>query len=392
MFKKLDIEKKYRDIAILVVIVGVVLFLANILINSGSVIIGVIFKTIQKFIGVISPIIAAIILAYVLYVPVIRLQGALTILFSKINKKVDTKKSYKGFRILSISLVFILIIAFTIAIITFIIPPITKSISLMLDGLPHFQQQLQDTIEFIQTKLSQLSFLEQSHTNEFVGNLMSILTNMGNGLLLFIKNGISGIGSFVVDFVLTLILTFYFLKDKEMIFKVLNHFVEVVFPKKAVEHIKGFISDLDDVVGKFIVGAIFDAFIVGIVSSVLLLIINHPFAILVGVIAGITNLIPYIGPLIGALLALFLGMFNGIGFGVVSFCLLIAYQQIDGNIVQPKIVGGKVGLAPVWILISILIGGKYFGAAGMILAVPVAGIITVYFKRFAASRKAELQK
>lgn len=95
------------------------------------------------------------------------------------------------------------------------------------------------------------------------------------------------------------------------------------------------------------------------------------------------NIIPYVGPIIGAALAFGLGIFSSLGLGVSGAILLLLYQQIDGNFVQPKIVGDKVGLIPVWILIAVLIGGSYFGAIGMILSIPVAGLIRIYFNRYA---------
>ena len=163
-------------------------------------------------------------------------------------------------------------------------------------------------------------------------------------------------------------------------------------PGKFGRIVKQFIVDLDEVVGGFAKGVLLDALIVGIVSSILMLIIKHPFAILVGVIAGIANVIPYIGPAIGAVAAFILGLFSSITVGVWGFVLLILYQQVDGNIIQPKIVGGNVGLPAVWTLIALTIGGGYGGMFGMIVAVPIAAIFSVYMHRFYEKRKINKQQ
>ncbi len=178
-----------------------------------------------------------------------------------------------------------------------------------------------------------------------------------------------------------MILTFYFLKDKEKLFAMISKFGTIVCTPKVKDNIIDFVKTLDDVVGKYLLGTILDSFIVGVVSVLLMILIKHPFAILIGVAAGFTNVIPYVGPIVGSGLAFVLGAFTSLGLGITGAVLLLLYQQIDGNIVQPKIVGDKVGLLPVWILIAVLIGGSYFGGIGMIASVPTAALIGVYIDR-----------
>ncbi len=215
----------------------------------------------------------------------------------------------------------------------------------------------------------------------YIDKVTAAFAVIGQEIVNIITNSIYGFGSFMIDFVLSIIFTFYFLKDKEMLFKTIRRFGRAFIPGKLGTVLKQFIIDLDEVVGGFVRGVLLDALIVGIVSSILMLMIHHPFAVLVGVIAGISNVIPYIGPAIGAVVAFILGMFSSITLGIWGFILLIIYQQIDGNIIQPKVVGGSVGLPAVWTLIALTIGGGYAGAIGMIVAVPIAAILSVYVHR-----------
>lgn len=187
--------------------------------------------------------------------------------------------------------------------------------------------------------------------------------------------------SFVIDLVVSVILTFYFLKDKEKLFAMISKFGTIVCTPKVKKSIIEFVKTLDDVVGRYLLGTILDSFIVGVVPVILMLLIKQPFAILIGVAAGFTNVIPCVGPIVGSGLAFGLGIFSSLGLGVLGAVLLLLYQQIDGNIIQPKIVGDQVGLMPMWILISVLIGGSYFGGIGMIASVPAAALIGVYLDR-----------
>ena len=214
----------------------------------------------------------------------------------------------------------------------------------------------------------------------FLSQFLTTIFDSGTGM-------ITNVASFFIHLVATIILTFYFLKDKESILKTIDKIATITLSSKIKKRVKYFLKDLHEVFGNFILGQLLDALIVGIASTILLLIIGHPFALLIGFIAGITNVIPYIGPIIGAALALILGIFTSVKLGVLGGVLLIIYQQIDGNFVQPKILGDSVGLAPVWIFIAILIGGSYFGAFGMILSVPLVALLKRYLERCLIKRQ-----
>ena len=121
---------------------------------------------------------------------------------------------------------------------------------------------------------------------------------------------------------------------------------------------------------------------VGFSSFVLTAIIKNPYAVIIGVLAGVSNVIPYVGPLIGALGALILGLPSGVTTAVLGFALLMIFQQIEGNIIQPKILGDFVGLPPLVVIISIIVGGGLFGVVGIIIASPVVGVISLYYRRY----------
>lgn len=386
MIERVKLHKKYIRYGLYVVIVGLLLFLGYRIINNGELILSSIGKYVGRFFRIIAPVFYGFIVSYLLFRPVVFIQSVLGSIYTKIRKRSASENIENGFRIISIVSIFAVIIYVAVITINFIVPPIVENIQILLSRLPEFSNQISTWVEEIVEKLNENN-IDISNTGNLTSTIINNLSLISNSALSFIATSISQISSFVLDFVLTVILTFYFLKDKESLFHNFRGFRDVVMPGKVGKAITIFLKDLDEIVGKFLVAEILDSIIVGIVSTILLLLIKHPFAILIGCVAGVTNIIPYIGPLIGAVLALGLGIFSSWSLGITGAVLLLLYQQVDGNFVQPKIVGDKIGLTPVWILIVVLIGGSYFGALGMILSMPIAGLIKIYFNRYAQWKK-----
>jgi predicted PurR-regulated permease PerM len=135
------------------------------------------------------------------------------------------------------------------------------------------------------------------------------------------------------------------------------------------------------------------ALIVGVFSSILLYIVGLDFAVLVGMTAGLFNVIPYFGPIIGSIIAVVVGLLSGSPLkALLAVAALVVVQQIDSNIISPRIVGNSVGLHPVFIILSIIIGGSCFGLLGMLIAVPVAGIIKLLLNRWVSFREPRQEK
>lgn len=377
MFDKFKFNKNYLNIGIITLIIGsILLFVYQV--SRHSVDIFFFVKNILfTFLSIISPIIYAFVLAYILYRPLRFIERLVHILWIQITNQ---KLSYKTTRLISLLTLVILIFGFITFLTKLLIPPLFQNLLTIGEALPNFQTILTDWL----SKIS--PYFESVYISETqIQKLAVYITNFLSQFLTTIFDSRSGVitnvASFFIHLVATIILTFYFLKDREAILKTIDNVSMILLSSKLRQRIKYFLKDLHEVFGNFILGQLLDALIVGIASTTLLLIIGHPFALLIGVIAGITNVIPYIGPIIGAALALILGIFTNVKLGILGCVLLIIYQQIDGNIIQPKILGDSVGLAPVWIFIAILVGGSYLGAVGMIISVPLVALMKRYFDR-----------
>lgn len=377
MFDKFNISKRYLHIGIVTLLIGVILlFVYQLSLHSSNIIIAT-KNFIINFMTIISPIIYAFVIAYVLYRPLMFIERNLINGVKKLTKKTV---SPGGARVISVLILLTLVIWSISTLINSIFPPIIQNIETLINSLPNFQTILSNWLTNLTPHFESISI-----TNNQIQEITLFLTNFlrsqaGNALS--VGTGVvTNVTVFVINTIATIILTFYFLKDKEIIFAGIDKLGTVLLSPKIKSNIKHFLQDLHQVFGNFIVGQLIDAALVGVASSFLLLIIGHPFALLIGFIAGATNIIPYVGPIIGAALAFFLGLFTSVKLGILGFILLIAYQQIDGYFIQPKILGDSVGLPPVWIFIAILIGGNYFGALGMIISVPFAALAKVYIDR-----------
>ena len=193
---------------------------------------------------------------------------------------------------------------------------------------------------------------------------------------------ISSTGVFIFNLLVAVILSVYMLRDKEKISKFFSTLSDIIFKKNISTKIKNFTLDFDQVFGGYFTGLIVDAVFVGVCSFILTYIIKNPYAVIIGVLAGMSNVIPYLGPLIGAIGAFVLGLPSGFSVAILGFLLLMAFQQIEGNLIQPKILGDFVGLPPLVVIVSLIIGGGLFGIGGIILSSPVVGVISLYYRRY----------
>ena len=380
MIDKLKNDKFYIKYGIIIIFIAIVVVLTVKTITYGEELIQWAVRAIKRFISVITPVIYAFLIAYLLYQPIKFIEKYLN---KKILSKNKKNKDYSGLiKSLSILIVFIVTIIVIIMVYNYLIPPILENIKNIISSLPEFQEKLiiwtNEAVERLNKKN-----IDIENTGKLSKEIIDTIAVISEKVLGSVVSVLSNLSSLLVNFVVTVILVIYFLIYKEVLVRQLRKGRDILLPKRVGIALTIFLHDLDNIVGRFLVGEILDSTIVGIVSTVLLLIIKHPFAILIGFIAGITNVIPYVGPIIGAALAFFFGIFTNLQLGIMGAILLLLYQQIDGNLVQPKIVGDQIGLSPVWVLIAVLIGGSYFGAVGMILSMPVAGLIRVYLNRYA---------
>lgn len=199
---------------------------------------------------------------------------------------------------------------------------------------------------------------------------------------------ISGAVGSIINFVIGLIISIYLLKDKEVFINIWKKFLNLIMPDRYASAINNTLNEVDDVISLFIRGAMLDAVFVAILSSIGLSILGLEFGAFIGVFAGICNIIPYFGPVLGMVPAFIIGwLTEDFMQGLLAVIILLLVQQIDSNIIYPKVVGSSTGLHPLAVLLSVSIFGYFGGIVGMLLAVPTAGVAAIFIKKWIARRE-----
>lgn len=202
------------------------------------------------------------------------------------------------------------------------------------------------------------------------GDAVSIATMVSNGVLIAVK--------YVGNAFIGLLIMVYLLNYKERLFAITRKFINATCGQKRKASLYEFASIVNETFVGFIVGRIIDSFIIGALTCIVLKICAIPFALMISVIVGITNVIPFFGPFIGAIPSIFILMLENPIDALYFIIIIIVIQQIDGNIIGPKIVGNAIGISSFWVLISVLVGGGLFGFTGMALGVPVFAVFYRY--------------
>lgn len=340
----------------------------------GSNIIGTFFKA-------LTPLFIGIVLAYLFNKPVL--------FFEKFFKKFKLKREF------SITILYILIVGIISLIINFVIPGIQKSLVQLANiDLPEYSSTIGDKyreiIEWMQSvgfKIDYNSIQNELSIQKYISQFTTISTLLLGGIVSFVKGFTQGI----FNVFLAMVLSFYLLQKKE---KLLGSIKEL-FCLYGSSRIKGPVMEemreFNDILNSYISGVLLDAVFVCILMTIGLKIIGHNYSLLMGVIIGLLNLIPYFGSIIGITIACLLGLFQGLPMAVTTLIVLVIIQQIDGNVIQPKIVGDRVGLEPLWVIVAVLVFGSYWGLAGMVLAVPFTAMLKAIIIRLIDRKRKEVK-
>ena len=360
-----------------IVLTATVLYILYGVIGNIGVILQWILDIFRRILSILSPFIIALVLAYLLH-PLVDLIE--TRLFSKAKLKQKQKRTIS---VLTTYILFIsAIILFIYSTYAMIGGQISNNVNVnnMIESIMKYSERYNDVFQAAAAKLES-SGLSANVKEQFTG-LIERMDGIVAGALNIGFDSVKKLGSNLLNILLGIIIAFYLLKDMDYFKKLTNDCFDILFKSKTNKKTKLFIRDVDSIVSKFLRGQLLDGLIVGILSSIGLALIGLDFPVLIGMTAGIANIIPYFGPIIGCVPAVIVGLLSGSPIkALFAVLILLLVQQLDSVIIAPKIVGESVGLHPVFIILSITIGA-YFGLLGMLLAVPIAGIIKMLILRW----------
>ena len=249
------------------------------------------------------------------------------------------------------------------------------------DAMGHFTREFPDYSEQITTQIkSHLATFDL--TENHVATIGASMDEMIVRFVTFNQNLVPRlmehlviIGETLKNMILGLVLSVYILAKKEMLQHQFNTLLTAIIGKRKQNILIKWIKRAHKIFARFFAGMALNSLIVGIMTTVMLFIFQIPFAILVGFIVAITNIIPIFGPFIGAIPSAIMIFFISPTKALIFTILILIIQQIDANIITPKILGDKIGIAPIWVLVSILVFGYFFGLIGMIIGVPITALM-----------------
>ncbi len=374
------ISKVILNICIFILLIFTIYFLVNI--GNKFVIYKKKVRFTKKYFIILSLILTTILFILILYsfkaIIISNLKPIIwAIIFSYLlNPIIHKLMEYNISRLWSVIIVYIGIISVIVIFSVTITPKITEEIKNFVDVLPEYSNRSYIYLNNIYKKYSDsMSNLPR----EFIGVELALREHI-NMIQIYIIDMFKGMTekglnffSKIVSIVLIPIYTFYFLKDADFFRKKML----ISIPKAFRQEVIYIARDINRILSKFIRGQLIIATLVGIMSIVALLILNVKFALLIGIIAGITNVVPYFGPIIGAIPGVIIALLDNPVKAIWVVITFFIIQQIESALLSPKIVGDSVGLHPVFVILSLLIGGELFGLAGLIFSVPLVASIKI---------------
>ena len=372
---KINWNKKYNTIAVysfIVICLSIVFYQIASEVNVFKIKVG-------DSIRVLLPFIIGFTIAY-LFNFILKFYEDLVFSFKRLNIK---KQKYK--RLISIFCTYTTVLCLLYLFIHFIFPQIYSSIVVLANDAPEFVTNTSKKFMEISRSFEldeEFSKIIIGKWNEFINNLVNFTAN----LIPVIGNLVKNILSSIWNIVLGVIISTYLLIDKEKFFGLGRKITYAFFSEKTANEIIELTQRSNMIFGKFIGGKILDSTIVGILTFIILTITKMPYITLISFIIGITNIIPFFGPFIGAIPSVII-IFLISPIKALWFILIIfVIQQIDGNIIGPKILGDSLGISAFWILFALLVTGKVLGLIGLIIGVPVFAILYSIIKDIVENR------
>ncbi len=331
----------------------------------------------KKLTAILQPIIIGIVIAYLINpIMVFFEKHLMRWIEPKMKKKAKAKKLCRGIATLGALAVFILII---VVLLVMLVPQLVESIQGVATTLPSEVQHLIDkTNKYLSSDSEAANFVEDTliyATNYIKDWAMNDLLPKSNTYLTSITTGLINVFKVLLNIIVGLIVSVYLLFSKETFIGQFKKLTYALFKPKKANIVIQTARKSNEIFGGFISGKILDSMIIGIICYIVLLIMKMPYPVLVSVIVGVTNIIPFFGPFIGAVPSFIIIVLANPIQGLYFLIFVVILQQVDGNIIGPNILGDSTGLSPFWVIFAIMVGGGLFGFAGMLLGVPTFAVI-----------------
>lgn len=324
---------------------------------------------------ILTPFFIGFLIAYILNFPY-------KFLYTKAFKKMGTKRKglLKVRKALSLIITYVGLFAIIGTLIGLLIPQIVDNLSNLISKFPSYIESAQDTINQLSKSVSEmdLPFLKGVDFDNVGNDIVKFLTgsqDLTKSVFDWLKSFVGDFASGLYNAFMGIIISVYFLIYKEQLCRQVKKLAVAFVPIKYLPKIYEIVDITDTKCGRFLVGDILDSALIGMIMFVVLTIFGFPYASVIAVLVGVSNIIPFFGPFIGAIPSALILLLEDPWWCIWFIVIQCIVQQLDGNVLKPKIVGNQVGLSSFWVLFSVIVGGALFGIPGFILGTPIYAVI-----------------
>lgn len=375
-------DLKYLKISlytICVVIISIFTYRAS---SNTDNIIPSVYEGLKQFLSIFTPILYGLLIAYLMN-PVMGFFERHLIKWAKPNSSAQ----FKRIRTLCIIIVYLCLFSTIFFSIKFLVPEILENLKILYTNIPVYVNECTKMIaDLEQTLANNIPLPEaQSIIREILDpSIIAGIFSVSN-IKAFVDSMIVGAMSFtgvILDLIIGFVIAIYALMQKETFINGAKRLTYALLKTNIAEKIIIFTSEAHSTITSFFVGKFLDSFIIGILCFIGLSLMDNPYALLLALIVGIANMIPYFGPFIGAIPAVILTLFEGVPAALAVALFILLLQQFDGLYLGPKILGESIGITPFWIISAITIGGALWGPLGMFFASPILAVILSTFNKW----------
>lgn len=342
---------------------------------------------VKNLLHVLTPFLIGVLIAYFLNPLVNRIDGLL-------QGRLAKGKIPKVTKILSMILAYVIVLGFIVVAFVFVVPQVGASIRELTEKIPGMYASVSKEILNLDKRFPELhKQFPDVNWNDFNQQLANALPNLvayGTGV---VRNVVPVVYSFsvsvvklIINLVLGLIISIYMIYSKESFRLEAKRVVYALFPEEKGDAICTTFHECNDIFGAFLISKAIDSLIIGCLCCIIMTLLGLPYAVLLSVIVGITNMIPYFGPFVGAVPGVVIYLCLDWELALVFAIMILALQQFDGLILGPRLLGQSTGLSPIWVIFAITVGGAYFGFVGMFIGVPVVAVIAHLCNKFITCR------
>lgn len=320
---------------------------------------------VMAFVGALSPFAGGIVLAYILDIPT----------------RFYAEKIFRGKRGPAIILAYLTFLALLTALVGLVVPQLVQSVSTFVNALPGYLDNTAQWLEGLLADVNMDTAFTQKFT-EFLESSGDTIQSVFKDMMPAVAGAAGQAAGGVLDSVVALAASIYLLAEKEPLLRACRALLRAMFPPRAAASIFSVFQLANRTFSSYIGGQLLDALLVGCETFVAMLVLGLNYAPMIAVLVAVTNIIPIAGPYIGAIPSALLLLLSGEPLQALIFCILIlVVQQVDGNFIAPRILGGATGISGLWVLVAIIVGGGLFGIPGMVIGVPTLAVFAALLKQ-----------